>query len=449
MADLSRNIIAFQRGMFLLDGNENHRDLACTIQAELMHFGYMLTKKAFESLSRAPEHDAIDFHDEIVAWIRETLGDGDYKPLYAGFPTQVMNMTEAELFLNAFLHYLSNGTYIPEQCPVEARPAFEHTKYKMIDVASAEDFDRIFTDLVSVNQSISPMDHQVLEWFVGNRTRKELQTLMPETIPFKETLCWLAVELDLYPEKLTTTDALRIIVGRSGGDYLFTSKADRIRNFNRAERREIMAMLESLPINAEEMLRYEKRWIRVGERLHVGDYAKVFPKTFQAFQKLRNGKIRTWNSRVENADSLETQLELLAQRPGEFARRLDALLRVGTEAERDYTGQHYPERHRRRQEKRSRAAAAIKEQRQTAPPPDCCPKWKKPAYRMTPDERWLAFPGKVDETLKSQFLKVFQEEYQRDMRELCDMWAARAMNRAGIRALEEVGLIEPDPENEE
>lgn len=68
---------------------------------------------------------------------------------------------------------------------------------------------------------------------------------------------------------------------------------------------------------------------------------------------------------------------------------------------------------------------------------------------MTPDERWLAFPGKVDETLKSQFLKVFQEEYQRDMRELCDMWAARAMNRAGIRALEEVGLIEPDPENEE
>ena len=348
MADSSPNVIAFQRGMFLLDGSEDHRELACTIQAELMHFGYMLTEKAFERLSRASEPDAIQFHDEVIEWVRETLGDGNFLPLYTGFPTQVMNMTNAELFLNAFLHYLSDGAYIPEQCPVEARPAFEHTNYRMVDVASIEDFNRIFTDLVSVNQSITPADHRVLEWFIGHRTHEELQALMPKTIPFKETLCWLAVELGLYPEKLTTTDALRIIVGRSGGNYLFTSKADPIRNFNRAERREILTILESIPINAEEMVRYEKRWIRVGERLHVGDYAKVFPKTFQAFQKLRNEKIRTWNSRVENAESLETQLDLLAQRPGEFARRLDALLRVGTPEERSYAAKHYAEGSRRK-----------------------------------------------------------------------------------------------------
>ncbi|MCR5163076.1 MAG: hypothetical protein K6C40_03565 [Thermoguttaceae bacterium] len=438
MADLTQNIIAFQRGMFLLDGNEDHRDLACTIQAELMHFGYMLTGKAFERLSHASESDAISFHDEITAWIRETIGDGNYRPLYEGFPTQVMNMTDAELFLNAFLHYLSDGTYIPEQCPTTAQPAFEHTKYRMIDVTPIEDFNRIFTDLVSVNQSISPADCRVLEWFIGHRTRQELQALMPATVPFKETLCWLAVKLDLYPEKLTTTDALRIIVGRSGGDYLFTSEADPIRNFCRAERREIMAMLESLPINVEEMKRYEKRWIRVGERLHVGDYAKVFPKTFQAFQTLRNEKIRTWNSLVENAESLEAQLELLAQRPGEFARRLDALLRVGTPEELFYMTKCNAIRI------IKRTCSPKKKKKKNTSPLSSIQNVEKPVYRMTPEERWKAFSAKLNKRQKRQFLKIFQEEFQQNIREMCDMWAARAMNRAGRKALESL-----DPENED
>ena len=440
MTNLTQNVIAFQRGMFLLDGDENHRDLACTIQAELMHFGYMLTEKAFERLSHAPEPDAIAFHDEVIEWIRKTIGDGDYTPLYTGFPTQVMNMTDAELFLNAFLHYISDGTYIPEQCPTTARPAFEHTKYRKVDVASIEDFNRIFTDLVSVNQSITPTDHQALAWFIKHYSRQELQALMPETVPFKETLCWLAVELDLYPEKLTTTDALRIIVGRSGGNYLFTSKADPIRNFNRAERREIMAMLESLPINAEEMKRYEKRWIRVGERLHVGDYAKVFPKTFRAFQKLRNGKFRTWNSRVENAKSLEAQLGLLAQRPGEFARRLDALLRVGTAEERSYTSKHYEGRSRRRHRRKIAAARVLVTRKLATAQANSVKKFQRPLYRMTPEERLNAFSAKIDEQMKSHFLKIFQEEYEQNMRELCDMWAIRAMHRAGRKALESLDL---------
>ncbi len=69
------------------------------------------------------------------------------------------------------------------------------------------------------------------------------------------------------------------------------------------------------------------RWLRVGKVLHPGEYAGRYPKTFAAFQRLRNEKVRTWASAVENAPTLDAKLDLLTQRPGEFARRLDSLVR--------------------------------------------------------------------------------------------------------------------------
>ena len=79
------------------------------------------------------------------------------------------------------------------------------------------------------------------------------------------------------------------------------------------------------------MLRWKDRWIRLGERLHPGDYTKRFPQTFAAFDVLRNHRpFETFNAAVERhiaAGDSDSAVALLRSRPGELTRRLDHLLR--------------------------------------------------------------------------------------------------------------------------
>ena len=98
----------------------------------------------------------------------------------------------------------------------------------------------------------------------------------------------------------------------------------------------MLELLESCNGLEEDMLRYKNEWIRIGERLHPGEY-KCYPRATKAFDKLRNkGKIKTFQSRLEQAFSendYDTALRLLKQRPGEFGRKLDVLLRKSEQHE--------------------------------------------------------------------------------------------------------------------
>lgn len=83
------------------------------------------------------------------------------------------------------------------------------------------------------------------------------------------------------------------------------------------------------------MQRYKNRWIRLGEILHPFEYKDRYPRAAEAFDILRNNRrIETFNSQVELAIlacDIKEATRLLMQRPGEFARRLDHMLRL-TEA---------------------------------------------------------------------------------------------------------------------
>lgn len=358
---LTKNVIAFRRGLFLLGGNENNPTVAATIQAELTNLGFMLDEAAYKKLQATPKRDAIAFYEEVAAWIKATIGDGTYTPLYAGFPQDVMALSDVELFLNTITHYLSGGTFLVNAFTQKRPTAFEHPNYKIITVGTQEDFERIPRDLLSAEQSLAPEDVDVLRWFFANYPADRVQELLPSRIPFKENLCVLVAELKIIPPKMTTTDALRVIVAQSGGDITLKRKGEKIGPFSRAERRELLDMLESIELSPSEMKTRESRWLRVGEVLHPGEYAGRYPKTFAAFQRLRNEKIRTWASAVENAATLDAKLDLLTQRPGEFARRLDALVRGSESISALYRKFNAEERLRRRQARSEARREAIRE----------------------------------------------------------------------------------------
>jgi len=349
-SSLTKNIIALQRGMMIptSDGSVSSA-VADTIQAELMQLGYILSPEALEVVS-------IDWYIEAVAHLQKKLGVGNYSPLFKNFPKQVMETSLIGLFRMAVKHYWSEGKWEPDQELLDRGIKFENTEFSLIQLGTEEGFANIFTRLVSINQSITENDKAVVEWFILNQ-RDSL--VMPSTVPFKETLCLLAGHGLNVPVK-TATDVLRIATHLSGGDislpavpkvtigevkdgrkkWFFNNikafqeaarERFKFKKFSRSERKYLLGLLEKTNLDLGEMKLKIGRWLRLGEILHPSEYAKQFPRTASAFDVLRNAakEIKTFNGLVEAAFK-ESQLKgmaVLSQRPGEYARRLDWMLR--------------------------------------------------------------------------------------------------------------------------
>lgn len=325
--------------------NANNKALVATMQANIMKYGYIFDEAALTALSKAPKSFIVKMNESLITYLKILFGDSyEYKPFYKNFPREVMDMSNCELFWNAILHYLTNGDFVPESEEI-LRPYNMETgnKYTIIRLATEEEFDSIFTKLCSINSSLTPMDKAIVEWFANSR--RELK--LPNEVPFKETLCLLA---SLYVPGLpvkTATDVLRIAVHMSGGDVSLPAmpkkykivwghkqknearNAFKFGKFNRLERRYILSLLENSNADVTEMALKRERWLRLGEALHPGEYRDRFPKAFDLFHILRNQKIVTWNSslKTEMKKSLAHGLLFIKQRPGEFARQLDAILR--------------------------------------------------------------------------------------------------------------------------
>jgi hypothetical protein len=342
----TRNIISLQKGLVCPpnDGMDN-RIAVATVQSHLMQWGYMLDEDAFFALSKSDLSFIQKFNDEVITHLKNVMGGNrNYQPLYKNFPQEVMVMSDFELYLNAIMHYWSNGQWEPSTHTYEKEIKFEKIKYNLIKYGTSERFSQIFTDLVSLNTSLTPQDLEIVKWFVTNG-----ETLIfPNTIPFKENLCTLAaMGIEGLPVK-TPTDVLRIAVHLSGGDISLPkvpkkgekfnkwSSIEKSRDkfkfkkFSRKERKYILGLLENTNCDPKEMVLKDQRWIRLGEILHPGEYKKQFPKSFDSFNKIRNEKVKSWFSLVNEGfeKGLENGLKVLSQRPGEFARRIDWLVRT-------------------------------------------------------------------------------------------------------------------------
>jgi hypothetical protein len=371
------NVVAFSRGLLVQKDEQKTRSLALqnelvatTLQAELMKLGFILDQAAFTHLTKWKPEDAERYFNDILPVAKEMVGaNRSYRPMYVNFPREVMETPTYQLLLNALVHYWSNGQWEPEQELAERGVAFEHTEFRPIKLVSEVEFKETFTKLVGLNVALAPADRDVVEWFVKWYGH---DLPMPKRVPFKETLCLLAsFGLDV-PVK-TTTDVLRIARFISGGDIslpavpkLPKQREDKLslerlagrfaKNFGvqfrnrrealvqqrekfkfahvrRSSRRYLLSLLEKTNLDTSEMQQRREQWIRLAEVLHPGEYRRAFPRTFAAFQALRNQppRIRSYFGQVDlafAANDLELALDLLSHRPGEFARRIDWFLRT-------------------------------------------------------------------------------------------------------------------------
>ncbi len=320
-----------------------------TMLKNLEDLGYTLSEELLERLSTVSLKRLEEFYNQTVTDLKAMVGAHvQHKPMYPNFPQQVMDMSDAELYFNAMIHYFGTwiGVRIMPITDIEDRAEIvEKTKLKVINLGSRDDFKSIFTNLVSSNTSLSKTDKEDVNWFIrvlGDPTgqRDLITPIMPDNIPLRENVALMAglfmdrgldVSELLSTNVKTATDVLRIAVQMSEGDVSLAD-ACKFKNFKRKERRMLLSLLDNCKNITEDMIRYTERWKRLGERLHPFENKDRYENACKAFNVLFNKETYvTFGGKVEQAIAdfrIDEAVALLKSRPGEYARRLDNLIRL-------------------------------------------------------------------------------------------------------------------------
>lgn len=318
---------------------EKNKQIVATMNKNIEVFGYTMSEALFDKLVHMKAKSREVVYDTLISGLKEITGaDKVYNPMYPNFPESVMKRDDFELYFNAIVHYWSFGTLLPYEKKEERVPLFNTAKVKVLETGSFDDLNDIFNNLCASKTSLSKSDVEDMIFILNSA-----KVVLPDEIPFKENaacICRLLVDTGVDTdgslcEKYvkTATDVLRFVTAMSDGDVSLAENT-KFRNLKRSERRIIMNLLAGCGNAAEGMSRYAGKWIRVGEKLHPGEFAKNehYTKVVQAFGVIRNnGKIQSFAGKVDAAvasGDVNAVVPLLKKRPGEFARRINFLLRT-------------------------------------------------------------------------------------------------------------------------
>ncbi len=346
---------------------------------DISQLGYTLNGEVMRTIRTLSEVQFKKFHKMLITNLKKMVGaDVKYCALFKDFPNDIPDDTE--YFVSRLIGHITNilGTVLENAkalscghvidaslfdiekfgaCPIcqmqvdeldddeSDRPALEDvTPLKIIGLVDNTTVLEIFQNILTSKSSITVEDAELIEKLVV----EDVAVLMnvPAMIPMKENITFIAglavthmeAPSDILLDHINTaTDVLRLAVQLSGGDVSL-KEACKFK-LNNKSRRLIMTLLDNVKNPEEDMKRYRMRWIRLAEVLHIGKYAKRYQNAFKACDVLRNSPklIETFNSKVEQRvyninhnNAVQYQLELLAllaNRPGEYARRLDWMLR--------------------------------------------------------------------------------------------------------------------------
>ncbi len=343
--------------------------LASLLQ-NIEQLGYTFAPELIEQCRKLSVDMIAELYQQMVPVLSQMVGDHvQYEPMYPNFPEQVMEASAAELWINALLHYRFG---IRPEYDTMLRPPAERTAHlQPIGLATEDTCIEMLRNLAAANGSLSNQDKDDLAtglWMVKN-----VEWLLPEKIPYKENVAFIASvlleagradgqRLSVYFR--TATDVLRLAAGLSGlpTDLAWAKKLPQLRNrltnvynlnqgmhtplsaeqadhprnayhfrkFRRVERRLILGLLERVVNPLEDMVLYREQWKRLGELLHPGEMRARYPHAFDAFTALRRERsIPTMRTELDQGMKKRDPVVIakLGTRPGELARRLDALLR--------------------------------------------------------------------------------------------------------------------------
>ena len=354
-----RNSLYLNSPYYHLHGNVEIKPYLMTLNIKLAQLGYTINGAACNALYDLKTQNESHVKQDMIACynaVKKYVGDDvKYVPMYTGFPEEVINMSDAELIVNAILHYWSAGTFFVNE---EERQKFlvdyndddsldfeaieKMSSCKKLDVINdTTELKTIFDNLISSKTSLSEDDKKDLDIYFKHFYIASVDDV-PE-IGYKENMAFVMSEIFKYHKTninpncfknslKTATDVLRLHAALSDGDVSL-AKPCRFVNLPNGIYKFMLEILDRIPSKQllEDFFRYPEQWKRIGEKLHPGKYKMKYQNVANAFKLLRSGeKPLTFMGRVNKhifEGNIESAAKLLATRPGELARSLDRLLR--------------------------------------------------------------------------------------------------------------------------
>ncbi|UFP99180.1 TerD family protein [Pseudomonas fitomaticsae] len=324
------------------------RAQVASVVREIAAFRCVLSEPLIEQIGLLSATELKSWLRDIVRVLRRRSGAHvHHRPFYPDFPEQVLTASEAELYLNAVMHY---HTLRRLPATEESRPPLLEGNFIswVIEPGSIPEFESLLEPLVSSRTSLSEEEAADVIWFI-REYKSDVFRLLPEVVPFREIRAQVGgaliryvagdTRIDTFLEQNveTATDVLRLAIALHGGDVSLATATTRFKAMKRSMRRLLLSLLDPIPNATEDVMRQAERWKRLAEVLHPGDYADKYPRALAAITAARRNEApASFGSRVETLFAQRDIAELvsvLQSRPGEFARRLDATLRRATEPE--------------------------------------------------------------------------------------------------------------------
>lgn len=335
-----KHLVVIEPNNVEYEQSKTENALVVSMMKNVQSLGFTFSKELFETLMHCGKDELKNFYTELIPELKALVGaDVTYRPMYPNFPEQVAEASDVELFINAIVHYFTLGQLMPEYEKNERLPLIDVNKMTVLSIGNSEDLMKILTNLASSKTSISQQDKEDIITII--KATPDYAKYLPDTIPLKENVALIGkLIIEEAPIKSaapikkyfkTATDVLRLVTAMSDGDISLAAKT-KYRSLKRCERRIILDLLANCGNITEDLYRYQYEWIRVAEILHPFEYKyKKYNGVNKALNTLRNEKKPLmFGGQVQAAilkKDMRTAATLLKERPGEFARQLDKVLR--------------------------------------------------------------------------------------------------------------------------
>lgn len=328
-----RKLILLQNGLVEADYESGRtqlgRQILGTILSNIAYYGYVPSKELYNQISYFTVEGLEQFWSDLEPVLRDITGaskEMEKHVVYKNFPTEVLEMGQAEYWFKQILMYIGfpSELFSEEEKPRET--LLENIQLKVLQPANEDSLQRVADSILRLPNRWIPEQQAQVRYLVET----ENVAVDVAKVPFKENLVQvvqIVVESGGRIAIKSATDVLRLAVGMSDGDVSMRTPS-KFRSFTRAERRFFLSNLESASSLRDDMGRDPNKWKKFMKAIRPGDYRKQFPEVCSAYDDLYNGRVKTFNSKVESAlEAVDPSvIDLLATRPGEYVRRLHHLL---------------------------------------------------------------------------------------------------------------------------